>query len=161
MHNFEFNMVQVHKCPIEVAYYKTSLHKKWTLTLMRDLLFGFKHFSDFLRNNSDLSAKVLSERLKDLEAEGLIEKIQLSESNGSEYYLTMKGMELNRILYELSVFGARFYTEEVFHNTQIPSGDAINIFASAFRLDQEETDFQKARVTKSPYIDMSDRISAD
>ncbi|MGB9979740.1 winged helix-turn-helix transcriptional regulator [Methanobacterium sp.] len=81
------------------------INKKWNIELIRDMFFGKKRFKDFKEGRASLSNKVLSNCLKNLEKNGIIEK-QISNSNHSttEYYLTGRGKELNRIIYELVVF---------------------------------------------------------
>ncbi|MHA2404186.1 MAG: winged helix-turn-helix transcriptional regulator [Candidatus Kariarchaeaceae archaeon] len=49
--------------------------KKWTLLILHNLLMGYQHFSDFLQLNPDLSAKVLSARLKELQRLELVNKV--------------------------------------------------------------------------------------
>ena len=81
------------------------LSKKWNIEIIKDIFFGKKHFNEFKEGKHELSNKVLSECLKNLESNGIIEKriinpIPLS----TEYYLTELGKSLNRVLYELAVF---------------------------------------------------------
>lgn len=149
-------MTEIQRCPIQIAFYKTSLHKKWTLTIIRDLLLGEKQFSSFLRTNPDLSAKVLSQRLKEMQTEGMItKKVTGTTPITVEYELTSKGAALNKILYELSMFGAKYYTEEVFGESNVGAEDAINIFGGGFKLPDDELDFYKSpTVMKENIIDV-------
>ena len=58
-----------------------------------------------LEQHPTLSSKVLAERLKELEDEGIIEKKVInSGSTQTEYYLTEKGRRLNKIIFELFDF---------------------------------------------------------
>ncbi|MHA2099681.1 MAG: winged helix-turn-helix transcriptional regulator [Candidatus Kariarchaeaceae archaeon] len=150
-------MTELQRCPIQVAFYKTSLHKKWTLTIIRDLLLGMKQFSNFLKTNPELSAKVLSQRLKEMQSEGLITKKVIETTPITvEYELTSKGAALNKILYELSMYGAKYYTEDVFGESNIVTEDAINIFGGGFKLPDDELDFYKSpKVMKENIIDVS------
>ncbi len=103
-------MVHIQKCPIETAL--EYIGKKWTFEIVRDLFFGKKHFNDFLKSNPDLSGKVLSERLKELGENGIIEKkVSNTFPVSIEYELTPKGRALNRIVYELAVFAMNFCKE--------------------------------------------------
>lgn len=67
---------------------------------------GCKHFTDFQQSNPDLSNYVLSQTLKYMESIGLIEKrsIELKTRNKTEYKLSEKGLKVNKILYELTIF---------------------------------------------------------
>jgi DNA-binding HxlR family transcriptional regulator len=91
------------KCPIETAL--RYIGKKWTFEIVRDLFFGRTHFNEFLESNPSLSGKVLSERLKELIENGIIEKKVLNSFPISvEYNLTKKGRALNKVIYELAIF---------------------------------------------------------
>ena len=81
------------------------LRKKWTIPIIKGLFCDCKNFKGFLELNPGLSSKVLSERLKELEENGVVEKIVLNSSAGhTEYYLTEKGRRLNRIIFEMFNF---------------------------------------------------------
>ena len=81
------------------------LRKKWTIRIIKGLFCDCKNFKGFLELNPGLSSKVLSERLKELEENGIVEKVVLNSSAGhTEYYLTEKGRRLNRIIFEMFNF---------------------------------------------------------
>ena len=79
------------------------LRKKWNIQIIKGLFCGCKHFKDFLEQHPTLSSKVLAERLKELEEEGIIEKKSVN-STQTEYCLTEKGLRLNKIIYEMFDF---------------------------------------------------------
>jgi len=83
-------------CPIENTL--KLLNRKWTIVLIRDMFQKKKYFREFSQIEG-LSNTVLSDTLKDMEKNGLITK------HDSEYHLTHKGLRLNRILYEMAVYG--------------------------------------------------------
>ena len=81
------------------------LRKKWTIPIIKGLFCDYKHFKDFLEQHPTLSSKVLAERLKELEDEGIIEKKVINSApTQTEYYLTEKGRRLNKIIFELFDF---------------------------------------------------------
>ena len=88
-------------CPIENTV--KLLNRKWTIVLIRDMFLGKKHFFEFKENKPNLSNNVLSDTLKSMEKNGLIVKKVSNQS--SEYYLTDRGLKLNKVLYELAAFG--------------------------------------------------------
>ena len=91
-------------CPIDKAL--DYVGKKWSLRLIKDMFFGKKHFKEFLESNPALSGKVLSERLKYLQECGIVEKNVVSSFPlRVEYQLTERGMALNKVIFELAVFG--------------------------------------------------------
>ncbi len=105
-------------CPIEVAV--GYIGKKWAVNIVRDLFVGKKRFSQFLHSNPDLSTKMLSTRLKELEKEGFITKKVVSTNPiYIEYTLTTKGRALNGILLELSMFSFRYCPSEVYRRPPI------------------------------------------
>ncbi|TKJ20896.1 MAG: transcriptional regulator [Promethearchaeota archaeon Loki_b32] len=102
-------------CPIEIAL--NYLGKKWTMQIIRDLFKGKKRFSHFLITNPQISTKMLSIRLKELQESDLIKKtIVTTTPIVIEYSLTKKGLALNKILFELAKFSLRNYPGEVYHN---------------------------------------------
>lgn len=59
-------------CPVNKAV--ELFNKKWTIQIIRDMFFGKKHFKEFLEDKPGLSNKVLSNCLKEMEENGLIQK---------------------------------------------------------------------------------------
>lgn len=59
-------------CPVELTV--QLINKKWIIQIIRDLFFGKTHFSEFKEDKPELSNKVLSNCLKNLEENGLIKK---------------------------------------------------------------------------------------
>jgi DNA-binding HxlR family transcriptional regulator len=69
--------------------------KRWTGAILLVLLDGALRFSEIRQLVPDLSDRLLSERLKELEAEGIVERRVLDGSPVRvEYALTSKGMAL-------------------------------------------------------------------
>ena len=90
-------------CPVDVTL--NLINKKWSIQIIRDIFFGKKHFKEFKEDKPQLSNKVLSNCLKELEENGLIEKVVLNTTPvTTEYYLTEYGKSMNRIVYELAMF---------------------------------------------------------
>lgn len=97
------NLEELEVCPIELSV--NLISKKWTILIIRDIFFGKKHFNEFKANKPDLSNKVLSRCLKQMENDGLIKKIASSDNvKNTEYELTHKGEKLNKILFELAMY---------------------------------------------------------
>jgi len=100
-------------CPIEAAF--VHIGKKWAINIIRDLFMGKKRFKEFLEVNKNLSGKVLSQRLKELEKEGIIKKKIVSKTPlRAEYELTPKGRNLEKVLYEVIVYAMKNCSKEVF-----------------------------------------------
>ena len=90
-------------CPVSKAL--VFISKKWSIEIIRDMFFGKKRFKEFKEGKPNLSNKVLSDCLKNLENNGIIQKkIINSTPISTEYYLTERGKSLNKVIYELAVF---------------------------------------------------------
>lgn len=84
------------------------LGERWTMLILRDLLLGPKRFTDLLERLNGISTGLLSQRLRELEDAGLIEKAMLPPPAASSVYqLTSDGDELRTILLGLIRWGAK------------------------------------------------------
>ena len=71
------------------------LGARWSGAIIRGLLMGLTRFSELRGAIPGLSDRMLSERLKDLEAEGVVERRVIPETPVRiEYHLTPKGLAL-------------------------------------------------------------------
>ena len=116
-------------CPVNETL--KIISGKWHLLIIRDLFFGKKRFKEFKKDKPNLSNKVLTECLKDLESNGLISKTNLDDSKITEYSLTEEGRKMNRILYELSIFTL----EKDDSTTDAESEEFIKIFKDTLDID--------------------------
>lgn len=88
-------------CPkMESAF--QVLGKRWIGIIIHVLLDGPKRFKDLTEIIPSISQKMLSERLKELENEGLIDRIVIDDTPVKVIYqLTDKGKSLEDVLKEL------------------------------------------------------------
>jgi DNA-binding HxlR family transcriptional regulator len=106
-------IMDLRNCPIETAF--RHVGKKWTVNIIRDMLLGKKRFTEFLQANPEMSTKMLSQRLRDLEKDAIVRKRIVSKNPVRiEYGLTARGEDLNRVLFEMSMFSMKHYGKEVF-----------------------------------------------
>ena len=121
-------------CPIEVAM--KILGKKWTIHILRDMFRGITKFSEFLVLNPKMSTRILSQRLKELQADGMIDRIVLNKTPiHIEYHFTDKGIAFQDIILALSWFSITKFPERIFENivvTQEISEQAIQIAEHRF-----------------------------
>jgi DNA-binding HxlR family transcriptional regulator len=83
--------------------------KRWTGLILRVLLAGPRRFSQIEAVVGGLSARMLSERLKELEACGIVERHVYPQTPVRiEYVLTEKGRGLQRALDELQRWADRW-----------------------------------------------------
>jgi DNA-binding HxlR family transcriptional regulator len=85
-------------CPIARAV--EVLGERWSLLILRDMLVGTTHFNDLARGLPGLSRSLLSKRLRQFEAVGIVER------HDSEYLLTDAGRELEPVVFGLGAWGA-------------------------------------------------------
>jgi DNA-binding HxlR family transcriptional regulator len=82
--------------------------ERWALLVARELLLGAKRFSDLEATLPQISPNVLSQRLKDLEEIGVVQRYKLPAPAASWVYeLTAWGYELEPVLQQLGRWGAR------------------------------------------------------
>lgn len=94
-------------CPINYAL--EYLGDKWTLLVIRDLVFeGKKFYKDFLISKEGIATNILSDRLKRLENLGIIDsKVYEKQRTQKIYSLTEKGLGLIPILVEIIVWSSK------------------------------------------------------
>jgi DNA-binding HxlR family transcriptional regulator len=79
---------------------------KWTALLVHDLSEGPRRFSELERSCQGISPRTLAERLRALEAEGILERQSYPETPPRvEYHLTEKGESLLPIIDAMREFG--------------------------------------------------------
>src|SRR3972149_9437117 len=77
--------------------------RRWTGAILRAMLVGVSRFSDLTQAIPGLSDRMLSERLKELEAEGLAMRSVIPETPVRvEYHLTDKGRALWSVIEAVS-----------------------------------------------------------
>ena len=68
------------------------------------MFFGKTRFKEF-KKNKDITNKILSKRLKEMEDAGIITRTENpNNANDVKYHLTPKGKSLNNIIYDLAMF---------------------------------------------------------
>ena len=91
--------------PAEVRQTADLLERRWQLSIIYAALAGALRFNDFAGAVAGISPRMLSERLRDLEAAGLIERRVIPSSPPKvEYRLTDRGRELGPIIDALRAY---------------------------------------------------------
>jgi len=83
--------------------------ERWSLLILRDAMFrSYTHFSQF-EKSLGIATNILSKRLEDFIAAGLMEHRQ-PEAPGeqAEYLLTQKGLELKPVIMSLTAWGDKW-----------------------------------------------------
>lgn len=82
--------------------------ERWALLVVRELLLGPRRFSDLRQNLAGISPNVLTQRLTDLEAAGVLQRHTLQPPAASRVYaLTPWGQQLEAVILELLRWGVR------------------------------------------------------
>jgi Predicted transcriptional regulators len=83
--------------------------KRWSGAILSTLTEGPCRFGELVHGVPGMSDRLLSQRLRELEAEGLIErKVEPGAPVRVSYSLTIKGADLDPALRELRVWGQRW-----------------------------------------------------
>lgn len=100
-------------CPIRATL--GALGRKWALVILRDIAYRpDPTFGYILGRSQGLTPRVLTNRLRELREEGLIEKIVDSHDERKVHYrLTQKGKDVVPILIAMSAFGMRHLVPHV------------------------------------------------
>lgn len=91
-------------CPVAMA--SEVLCSRWTMLVVRELICGSTRFNDLRRGLPRMSPALLSKRLKDLEAAGVIRRVVVKDESGQfEYRLTRAGRDLRPVVEAMGIWG--------------------------------------------------------
>lgn len=94
-------------CPVETTL--TLIGDKWKVLILRDLLTGTKRFGELRRSVGQVSQKVLTAQLRQMEDSGLLtRKVYAEVPPRVEYSLTELGRSLCPILDAMRDWGERY-----------------------------------------------------
>lgn len=80
----------------------------WTLLILRDVFFGLSRFDEF-QQSLGIARNILSQRLKSLVAEGILERTRVAgDGRGFAYHLTDRGRDLQPVLLAMTQWGDRW-----------------------------------------------------
>jgi DNA-binding HxlR family transcriptional regulator len=78
---------------------------RWTLLIIRELLFGKRRYRELQHDLPGIATNLLAGRLHRLEAEGLVLALPTDDRRGRAYELTAAGRRLQPVLEALALFG--------------------------------------------------------
>lgn len=110
-------------CPVSCAL--DILGDKWTLLVLRDIIFMRKrYFREFLVSSEKIASNILSDRLKKLEAADIILRRQDPHNERKIIYtVTEKGLDLIPTILELLRWGVKYEVENSRHDELIRQFD--------------------------------------
>lgn len=98
-------------CP-KFEYTFSILGKKWTGLIIDVLLEGPIRFKDLTSAIPEVSDRVLVERLKELEQEGIVTRPVDERTSRAGYCLTEKGLSLKTVMNEVQNWADKWVCEE-------------------------------------------------
>jgi DNA-binding HxlR family transcriptional regulator len=125
-------------CPVAKA--AELFCERWTPLIVRDLAAGATRFSELQRGIPLMSPTLLSRRLKQLEAEGIVERRPSASGNAWTYHLTPAGAEFVPMVESLGVWGQRWARRQL-KDEEVDLGLLVwalerGVDADAFRKDR-------------------------
>jgi DNA-binding HxlR family transcriptional regulator len=107
-----------------------TIGDRWSLLIVRDLLPGPRRFGDLRRLLTNVTAKWLTIRLRQLEAAGIVQRHQEEGRREVWYELTPKGRDLAPLLEALLAWGLKYERrpladDEAAHAEHLVAGIAV------------------------------------
>ena len=91
-------------CPVAKAM--ELFDERWTLLVVRELVLGSEHFNDLRRGLPHMSPTLLSKRLHQLAAAGIVQR--LGDGTDVRYVLTPAGRDLDTVVAAFGAWGTRW-----------------------------------------------------
>lgn len=94
-------------CPVAMA--AETLCTRWTMVLVRELLAGSTRFGDLRRGVPRMSPSLLAQRLRELEAAGIVSRTPSAALTGAhDYRLTPAGRDLQAVVEAFGFWGQKW-----------------------------------------------------
>jgi len=106
------NTAKKHSSGCPVAYGLDIFGDRWTLLILRDMiLHGKRRYGELLDAEEGIATNILADRLKQLEADGIVTRARDPENRRSYVYtLTNKGLSLMPVLFEIIRWSGQYRT---------------------------------------------------
>jgi DNA-binding HxlR family transcriptional regulator len=94
-------------CPVSIGL--EVFGDRWSLLIVRDLMVrGFRRFTDFLESGERISTNILADRLRNLEAAGILTtRTDPEDARSVLYRLTEKGIDLAPVLLDVLIWASQ------------------------------------------------------
>lgn len=87
--------------------------KRWNAAIIYSLFHGLERFSEIAHTVTGLSKRVLSERLKEMEEEGIVvRKVVADTPVKITYHLTEKGLALREVMVAIHRWAYKWHDED-------------------------------------------------
>jgi len=98
-------------CPVAMA--AEILCTRWTVVLLRELVAGSSRFNELRRGVPRMSPGLLSKRLRELEAAGVVKRERLADAPEIDaYQLTEAGRDLQPVIEAIGMWGQKWVEAE-------------------------------------------------
>lgn len=97
-------------CPVAMA--AEILCTRWTMVLVRELVAGSTRFNDIRRGVPRMSRTLLAQRLRELEAAGIVERHPVEGTQAVDYLLTDAGKDLLPLVEAFGIWGQKWVESE-------------------------------------------------
>ncbi len=95
------------QCPVEVTL--SLISNRWKVLILRDLMYGAKRFGELRKSLGNITQKVLTSNLREMEEDRLIIRTVYAEVPPRvEYQLTELGYSLKPVLESMKIWGDRY-----------------------------------------------------
>jgi DNA-binding HxlR family transcriptional regulator len=99
-------------CPVAMS--AEVLCKRWTMLVLREMILGSTRFNDLRRGLPRMSPALLSLRLRELEAAGIVDRAPVPGEPGViAYHLTEAGQDLRPVVEAFGLWGQRWVPSEL------------------------------------------------
>ena len=120
-------------CPISMA--ATVVCERWTLQIVREMLFGATRYSEIQRFIPNISPSLLRNRLRFLEKQGVVMRKKSQSGNRYEYFLTPAGKSLAPVLTEMGKWGMH-HANDCMTDKQNTASGLIRDMAGGLNVDE-------------------------
>lgn len=114
--------------PCNIAQSLNIIGDRWTLLVIHEILTGRTTFNEIKKALNGISANLLSERLKLLEAEGLVTvKLYSNHPPRYQYMLTKSGEDLEHVFHSFIIWGTKHLDQCYKKLVDTSTGDEVEI----------------------------------
>lgn len=100
------------ECPVATTI--NLIGNKWKLLIIRDLLGGTRRFGELRKSLTGISQRVLTENLRALENDGLLERKVFAEVPPRvEYSLNKTGLSLQPVINSMAEWGTKYKNNQL------------------------------------------------
>lgn len=94
-------------CPVETTL--RLIGNRWKILIIRDLMGGTRRFGELKKSVGEITQKVLTSNLREMEADGLVTRTAYAEMPPRvEYSLTEAGRSLRPIIDAMTLWGEEY-----------------------------------------------------